>query len=121
MPDNKVVTVEVLQGTQASGGCSCCSSSGCAAGSCGTADYEELTNKLAEDLQQNYSDKVVVKYVDVDKEGLDKYPLMQKVLRLGYSYPITFIDGRPKFAGAIMTPEIKKCIDEILKDDGSLE
>ncbi|MEN6463319.1 MAG: hypothetical protein ABFC94_18365 [Syntrophomonas sp.] len=54
----------------------------------------------------------------MDKEGLDKYPLMQKVLRMGYSYPITLINGRPRFAGAIMTPEIKNCIDEILKEDG---
>jgi disulfide oxidoreductase YuzD len=78
-----------------------------------------LTNKLADDLHKIYSDQVAIKYVDVDKEGLDKYPLMQKVLRLGYSYPITLIDGRPRFAGAIMTPEIKKCIDEILKEDGN--
>jgi len=34
---------------------------------------------------------------------------------MGYPYPITLINGEPKFAGGIMTPEIKTVIDELLK------
>jgi disulfide oxidoreductase YuzD len=78
-----------------------------------------LTDKLAQELSKAYQDRVAVKYVDVDKEGLDKYPLMNKVLRMGYSYPITIINGRPRFAGAIMSAEIKKCIEEIIAQEGT--
>lgn len=116
MPD-KVIMVEILQGTQVGGGCSCCSSGCASAGSCGsTVDNEDLTRKLAEDLEKTYQDQVAVKYVDVDKEGLDKYPIMERVLRMGYSYPITLINGRPRYAGAIMVQEIKNSIEEIMKE-----
>lgn len=40
---------------------------------------------------------------------------MNQVLQMGYPYPITLVNGEPKFAGGIMLPEIKELIDEILK------
>lgn len=115
--DNKTILIEVLQGTQESaGGCSCCSG-GCpsAGGGCGAdMDYAELTAQMSEEFKNVYGDKVNVKYVDVDKEGLDKYPVMSQVLHMGYPYPITLIDGQPKFAGGIMTKEVKEVIEETL-------
>jgi len=74
-----------------------------------------MTEKLGEDLKADYGDKVTVKFVDVDKTGLKEYPIVDQVLQMGYPYPITLINGEPKFAGGIMTPEIKTVIDEILK------
>jgi len=58
---------------------------------------------------------VEVKYVDVDKEGLGNYPTMAQVLQMGYPYPITLINGTPKFAGGLMVNEIKQIIDEEIK------
>lgn len=114
MSDDTKVLVEILQGTQTpvSGGWSGCAS----AASCGsTTDYADLTEKLADDLKDAYGDKVTVKYVDVDKNGTEEYPIVNQVLQMGYSYPITIINGEPKFAGGIMMPEIKSVIDELLK------
>lgn len=107
------VLIEVLQGTPPAGGCNC---SGCSSSSsCGSAsDWEAEVKKLAEELGTSYGDKVEVKFVDVDKEGLGNYPLMSKVLQMGYPYPITLINGEPKFAGGIMGDEIKTSIDEMM-------
>jgi disulfide oxidoreductase YuzD len=71
---------------------------------------------MSEELQEIYNDQVAVKYVDVDKEGLDNYPILDRVLKMGYSYPITLVNGQPRFAGALMKAEIKEIVDDILKD-----
>ena len=117
MPANsQTILVEILQGTQInSGGCNC--SGGCpSASSCGgnNDNYVELTAEMAEDLKKTYGDKVEVKYVDIDKEGLDNYPIMSRVLQMGYPYPVTLINGEPKFAGGIMISEVKQSIAELL-------
>lgn len=115
MAENTSVLVEILQGTQAvSSGCNC-SSCGSAA-SCGSnIDYEKATSELADQLKKTYGDQVEVKYVNVDKTGLDDYAVVSRVLQMGYPYPITLINGEPKFAGGIMEREIKSNIDELLK------
>lgn len=79
-------------------------------------DYADLTAQMTNELKQAYGDKVEVKYVDVDQVGLDSYPIMNQVLQMGYPYPVTLINGQPKFAGGIMTTEVKQVIDETLKD-----
>ncbi|MDD2620375.1 MAG: hypothetical protein PHC92_06875 [Syntrophomonadaceae bacterium] len=56
-----------------------------------------------------------MKYVDADKEGLGNYAIINRVLQMGYPYPITLINGEPKFAGGIMEAEIKNNVDEVLK------
>jgi hypothetical protein len=75
---------------------------------------------MAEEFKEAYHGQVVVKYVDVDKQGLENYPIMDRVLRMGYSYPITLINGQPRFAGALMKVEIKEVVDGILKDSQAL-
>ena len=115
MAENKTVLVEVLQGTAIGGGCSGCSGCGPSESDCGpTQNFEELTAELANELKMAYGDKVEVKYVDVDQAGLDNYPIMNQVLQMGYPFPITMVDGQPKFAGGIMTAEVKQIIEETL-------
>ncbi|MEQ8174059.1 MAG: hypothetical protein ABRQ26_03235 [Syntrophomonadaceae bacterium] len=85
------------------------------ADSCGSAnDWEQETQKLSGELTASFGDKVEVKFVDVDKEGLDKYPVIGRVLQMGYPYPITLINGQPKFAGGILSDDIKTSINEML-------
>lgn len=112
--NNRKVIVEILHGTQqASSGhnCSCCS----AAGSCGPSiNMEAETEKLLKELGEEFGEQVEVKYVDVDKTGLNDFPMINRVLEMGYPYPITIIDGQPKFAGGLMIPEIKEAIREKL-------
>jgi disulfide oxidoreductase YuzD len=114
MADEKIL-VEILNGTQVHSGCdctSCPSSSGCGPSS----SQEEMVNKLAEDLREAFGTQVEVHYVDVDKEGLDNYPAMSKVLQMGYPYPVTIINGEPRYAGGIMITEVKQSIKEIIGD-----
>lgn len=107
------ILVEILQGTAPAGGCNC---SGCSvSGSCGSAtDWQAETEKLSEELTSKFGEKVKVDFVDVDKVGLANYPLMSRVLQMGYPYPVTVINGQPKFAGGIMTEDIITAISEIL-------
>ncbi|MDD2373131.1 MAG: hypothetical protein WC109_05010 [Syntrophomonadaceae bacterium] len=114
MANEGQVLVEVLHGSHspAAGGCAGCAS----AASCGSnIDYAAQTEKLAGDLKGEYGDKIQVNYVDVEKTGLKDYPMINQVLQMGYPYPITLINGEPKFAGGIMLPELKSVIDELLK------
>ncbi|MEN6389126.1 MAG: hypothetical protein ABFD04_01835 [Syntrophomonas sp.] len=113
---NKVL-VEILQGTAPQGGCNC---SGCASSSsCGSAvDWEAEIEKLSGELTASFGDKVEVKYVDVDKEGLGNYPAVGRVLQMGYPYPITMINGQPKFAGGILSNDIKTSINDLLGSAG---
>lgn len=119
MSDNtQTILVEILQGTQINtGGCSGCSGGCPSASNCGgnNDNYAELTAEMAGDLKKTYGDKVDVKYIDIDQEGLTNYPVMKRVLQMGYPYPVTLINGEPKFAGGIMISEIKQSIDELLK------
>jgi disulfide oxidoreductase YuzD len=73
-----------------------------------------MVNEMATDLKTKFGDQVDVKYVDVDKEGLGNYPIMDRVLQMGYPYPITLINGEPKFAGGIMIAEVKQSIEELV-------
>lgn len=121
MPDQKIVLVEVLYGTQMpAGGCSGCAGCG---GGCAPDDvnpgtsqnFADATNIMAEELKKEFGDKVQVQYVDVDKRGLEQYPIMNRVLAMGYPYPVTLINGKPKFAGAIMTEDLIESLREELK------
>ena len=113
---NAPVLIEVIKGAQAVTGGWSCTSDCASAASCGTTiDYEKATQELGEELKKAYGDKVEVKYVDAEKEGLGNYAIVNRVLQMGYPYPITLINGEPKFAGGIMESEIKNNIDEILK------
>ncbi|MDD4802236.1 MAG: hypothetical protein PHF24_04755 [Syntrophomonas sp.] len=114
--ENKIVVVEVLNGIQVSGGCSCCSGGCSSESSCSTPiDYADLTNQMTLDLKNTFGDRVKVNYVDVEQVGLDNYPIMKQILQMGYPYPITLVDGQPKFAGGIMIDEVKGIINEALK------
>lgn len=112
MTDERVL-VEVFNGTQVPSGCDCTSCP--SASGCGPAtSQQEMANKLTEDLREAFGSQVEVRYIDVDKEGLDNYPVMSQVLQRGYPYPITVINGEPRYAGGIMVAEVKQSITQIL-------
>lgn len=115
MDNDTQVLVEIIQGSNPASACG--GWAGCApATSCGsTTDYAELTEKLAQDLNKDYGNKVQVRYIDIDKVGMKEYPVIDQVIQMGYPYPITLINGEPKFAGGIMQPEIKSILDKLLK------
>ena len=85
------------------------------AGSCGSeVDNEQLTQDLAQKLKVSFGEKVEVKYINIDEVGINSYPNINRVLQMGYPYPITQINGEPRFAGGIMNNEIQSVVAEIL-------
>lgn len=121
MMEQKRFLVEVLYGTQMlAGGCSGCA--GCGT-TCAPEDqdvsrpsvnhnYQEATRMMEIELHKVFGGRVEVRFVDIDDCGLDEYPIMKRVLAMGYPYPITLINGKPKFAGAIMTEDIIESLQQ---------
>lgn len=116
------VVVEVLYGIQYK--CANCEG-GCSDKTCEFEstyrNYEDATLLLAEELNEIYGDSVKVKFIKVDISGLDEYPTVREALSAGYKYPITLINGVPRFEGGIMIYEIKKIIAEMYQRDGSCD
>ncbi len=114
------VIVEILQGTTPMGsGCSGCPAS---AGCSPTVNVEEIEKEiegLTKKLNEKFGDKVEMKYVDIDKVGLEDYPVMNKIMQMGYPFPITLINGEPRFAGGIMDTEIENSVEAILEGEGN--
>lgn len=117
MENNNVkVLVEVLQSiSPVSDSCNC---SGCPSSTTcePTIDFKKETDELALRLKEKYGNIIEIKYVDIDEVGLDEYPIMNKVLQMGYPFPITLINGDPRFAGGIMETEIDDSIQAILEE-----
>lgn len=108
-----VITVEVYQGVSPSMGWSC--STGCTPGdSCGATETESVDNLKAE-LQRAYGDKVQFACIDTTQTSLDSFPLISRAVQMGYSFPITAINGQPRLAGGIDIDQIKKLLNEIEK------
>jgi len=113
MTNQEKILIEILVGSSGQ----ICGCEGCAAGGCcGTADYRSTTQRVAEALQEQYGDKVEVKYVDIDEAGLDAYPKLRNVLSVGYKFPITVINGKPRLAGGVSLEQIRKLIEEVTNE-----
>jgi len=70
---------------------------------------------LAKTLNQRYGNKVEVKYFDTDKKGLGAYPMVANVVRMGYAFPLVFINGEPRLAGGIDLEQIQNLLDKMSK------
>jgi disulfide oxidoreductase YuzD len=83
--------------------------------SCGpTDDWREKTRELARELQKVYEERVQVKYVDIEKAGIENYLVVEEVRYLGFRYPIVLLNGQPVIAGGILVNEVIKSINELL-------
>ncbi len=109
------ILVEILQGTTPMGsGCSGCpASANCAP----TIDIDKEIQDLTQKLKVKFGDSVEIKYINVDEVGLGDYPVMNKVMQMGYPFPITLINGEPRFAGGIMDTEIENSIQAIIDEE----
>ncbi|NPV93053.1 MAG: hypothetical protein HPY50_19985 [Firmicutes bacterium] len=103
--------VEVYGGVSQGCGCSC---SDCGPSACGpSTPTDELVERLAGELKSSYGDKVEIRYIDTELEGLGAYPIIDKVISAGYPFPITSINGEPRLAGAINLDSVKKLLDDL--------
>lgn len=113
MSEQEKILIEILVGTQ--GEIRACE--GCSGGSCcGSADYSATTKMVAEVLQEQFGEQVEVRYIDVEQTGLSDYPKIRNILSVGYRYPITVINGKPRLAGGVSLDQIRNLVEETIKE-----
>ncbi|MGE5423178.1 MAG: hypothetical protein ACM3QW_07930 [Ignavibacteriales bacterium] len=65
---------------------------------------------MARELADSHPNAKVV-YIDTDIEGLSKYPMIGKIIAMGYPLPITSINGEPRLAGSVHIGEIQAILN----------
>lgn len=108
--DNAII-VEVFGGTCASS-CATCQGS-CSTGGTGP-EVEKEANQLAADLKSQYGDKVEVRYIDTDQEGITRYPMVSRAAQAGYNFPMLAVKGKPRLAGGIDLASVREVLEEIM-------
>jgi len=102
-----IIKVEVYGGINTGGG-------GCSCTTCTPADakaeYEEMKKVL---LNKYGEEKLSLEFIDTGGVKLAAYPEVEKVIRAGYSFPITVVNGSSRLAGAISVDSITEIITEI--------
>lgn len=73
----------------------------------------ESYQKLRDELLQAYGKKVEVDYINTSSEPLNSFPLISRVVQMGYSFPIIAINGQPRMAGGIDVNQVKNLLDEL--------
>ncbi|MGI6451943.1 MAG: hypothetical protein ACOX0E_00425 [Syntrophomonadaceae bacterium] len=76
-------------------------------------EFKEKAAQLSYELEE-FRDCAKVKFVDVDQTGIDNYPAVEQIVKMGYPYPITVINGAPRFAGGLNSAQIKEAIKAII-------
>jgi hypothetical protein len=74
----------------------------------------ESVARLRDELLQNYGKRVEVDYINTSGEPLNSFPLISRVVQMGYSFPIISINGQPRMAGGIDVNQIKNLLQEVM-------
>lgn len=69
--------------------------------------------ELAAGLKQAYGDRVQVNYIDTTQTTLSSFPLIARVVQMGYNFPIIAINGQPRMAGGVDINQIKEILDDM--------
>lgn len=63
-------------------------------------------------MLQLYGEKVEVDYIDTTNRDLNSFPLISRVVQMGYIFPIIAINGQPRMAGGLDVNQIKRLLNE---------
>lgn len=63
-------------------------------------------------MLQLYGETVEVDYIDTTNRDLNSFPLISRVVQMGYSFPIIAINGQPRMAGGLDVNQIKRLLNE---------
>lgn len=80
------------------------------------ANLENAVRENAERLKEEFGSAVEILYIDTVKEGLDKYPDLKRFTDMGYSFPITVINGEARLSGDISYKDLKTIVDVIMEN-----
>ncbi len=101
-----VIKIEVYGGVNVMGGGCSCGCSGCTPADA-KAEYEVMKKAL---LDKFGEDPLSLEFIDTGGVDMGRFPEVEKVIRAGYSFPITLINGAPRLAGGISLDSISKII-----------
>lgn len=103
------IKIEVYGGIYTGGGGCSCGCSSCTPTDA-KAEYEEMEKAL---LKKYGEETLSLKFIDTGGVNLSAYPNVEKVIRGGYSFPITVVNGSPRLAGAISLESIVEIITDL--------
>ena len=104
------VKIEVYGGMNSGGGGCSCGCSGCTPTDV-KAEYESMKKALTDIFG---TDLLTVEYMDTDSQGLSNYPEIEKVVQAGYPFPITVVNGNPRWAGGMPIDSMIQIVTEAL-------
>jgi hypothetical protein len=105
-----IVKIEVYSRMSAGGGGCSCGCSGCTPSDV-KAEFDAMKNKMVE---QFGAETLEIDYIDTEGLTLVQYPEVEKVANAGYPFPITVVNGKPRWAGGMPTDSISQIIVEVI-------
>lgn len=87
---------------------------GCAGG-CGPVDTKQQYEDAKKYLADKYADLVEVKYTDTSDQKIEDFPEVDQIIKRGYEYPITFVNGEARLASRVSLESLEEIIEEIKK------
>lgn len=64
-------------------------------------------------LKEYGEENIKLEFIDTGGVNLSAYPEIEKIIRAGYSFPITAINGSPYLAGALSLESVVEIITEL--------
>ncbi|PKM75749.1 MAG: hypothetical protein CVU90_16050 [Firmicutes bacterium HGW-Firmicutes-15] len=108
-----VIKIEVYGGINIGGGGCSCGCSGCTPADA-KAEYEVMKKTM---LEKFGDEALSLTFIDTGGVDLARFPEVEKVIRSGYTFPVTLVNGSPRLAGAISTDSITEIITELQNDN----
>jgi len=85
---------------------------GCAGG-CAPVDTKQQFEEAQKYLAEKYADLVEIKYVDTSLQDLADFPEVDGVIKRGYEFPLTFVNGEARLASRVSLEALDEIIGEI--------
>jgi len=105
----EIIKIQVYGGINTGGGgCSC----GCT--SCTPADAKAEYEAMKKELVDRFGETdLSLEFIDTGGVNLSAFPEVEKVIRAGYSFPITLVNGNPRLAGGISAESIIQIVTDL--------
>ena len=83
------------------------------AGGCAPDDTKQQFEEAQKYLAEKYADLVEIKYDDTSLQGLAGFPEVDGVIKRGYEFPLTFVNGEARLASRVSLEALDEIIGEI--------
>jgi disulfide oxidoreductase YuzD len=110
----KKIEVVVYGGKNINGGGCGCGCAGCGATTENVAlEYQRMVDIVSKKFNP---DEVEFKFTDTTEKDLAEFPIIERVIMNGYSFPVTVINDTPYLAGAIDSQAIEEIVADLREE-----